>query len=281
MKKSAWLIIILILLCFLIGGFFIYKNFDKIQFFGIRTQADLSAMKQEFKECKNFDYNSKASGENSFAPQPNYSEINYIALMSLLEKDKKFCEAIAGKTQQEQCLDLFFGYAYVVFGDKEYLDQISSPALKSFGEAIKTGSPSLCPQADGRNIETCKAAAAGDTQICAQSNKTNDKGLLKECESNVYLAVALRDKKLELCQKIDRNSHLTGEIQYLVCVAALGDEEDAKQEFSNSYRDKLCSHKYVLTIAQLEKSSSLCELIPWKETYNKANYEECIKFPQK
>ena len=277
-KKRIKIIIVLIIIILAVISVCFYV-FKKVPSWFSVSKIEQTDMETQLEECRKFDYDKMLELGN--IAQPNYSEVLYVSLMSMLEKDKRFCELIIGETQKNQCLDLFFAYNYSVSGNEEYLNQIKDVSLKSFGEAIKSGNQALCPRNEARDIETCKAAAAGDTKICAESNKTNDKGLLEECESNVYLAKALRAKDLELCQKINREGHLTSEVQYLVCLTVLGTKEKAAQEFIDSYRNKFCPHKYAFTIAKEKNDSSFCELIPWKETYNKANYSECIKLPKK
>lgn len=278
-KKSnakKFVVLIIIAAIILVAGFYAYKNLYK-PFFSAQNDV-AKKLEKELEECQKMDYGRMAA--LSDIANPNYSEVLYISLMSFLEKDEKFCELIIGEEQKNQCLDLFYGYSYVAFGDDNYLNRIKNGALKSFGLAVKNGNSELCPSAEGRAIQTCKAAAAGDIEICRDTNKNNDKELSEECESNVYLAAALREKDLSACDKINRNGHLTSEVQHLVCLAVLDKKETAAGEFIDSYRNKFCPHKYAFTIAKEKNDSSLCGLIPWQETYNKANYGECIMLPQ-
>jgi hypothetical protein len=243
---------------------------------------------EEFEKC--------LKGELNLDVNNDVKDVYYITATALIRKDKNICQEAKIQNLKKICEDYFDKFTILLNGNESDCEKLSDNNDRLRCKAILKKNEKICLEISsplGREI--CKSVVTFNEDYCKNLSGVYDSegvcntvlGLNKEipdtcgkvtkeeaqslCLNSLYITKALREKNLELCEKIDLK---TGRFTKLFCRVLLSPfPEKALKDF---YVENSCYEKYATYIAKIKNDPTICEKIPLKETHNKTEYERCL-----
>ena len=238
-------------------------------------------------------------GEPSFDINKDPKDLYFITARALIDKDESGCLEISDQQAQKHCLRDFFRFTAFdnpnvsesdcqkFFSEKNEQLFCLATLKKDLGTCSLIETPlkkEICKAVISLDSKYCESLSGDfDSQgVCSSREKgqkeiKNTCGIIGEekakslCFNNFYLVKALREKDINLCDKIDTK---TTPFAVLFCRVSLSPKP--QEDFQEFYNDYSCYVNYAAKVAKIKNDPSFCEKIPLRDSVYQQVYQDCL-----